>query len=166
MLAALLEAAPALDAFECAALGEEARLAEHLSSDENAVTAVAADGFTALHLASFFGRPGAVRLLLERGADANALAGNGSGLRPLHSAVAARSEELVDLLLAAGADPDARQAGGFTALHAAAKHGDLGIAERLIAAGADAALRTEEGQTALDLAAPDVDELRRVVGEG
>ncbi|HEX2043005.1 MAG TPA: ankyrin repeat domain-containing protein, partial [Acidimicrobiales bacterium] len=48
--------------------------------------ASAADGFTPLQLASFFGHPAAVRVLLDRGADVGAVSANPMHLQALHSA--------------------------------------------------------------------------------
>jgi ankyrin repeat protein len=123
-----------LTLFEAAAMGETAQLSS----------------FTALHLACFFNRPGAVSLLLEAGADPNAVATNGSELRPLHSAAAGRSPEIIAMLLRAGAEPDAQQRGGYTALHAAAQHGDQVIADTLIEDGANPHLADDDGKTAGD----------------
>jgi ankyrin repeat protein len=66
------------------------------------------DGFTALHLAAFFGEAGAARVLLSSGADVHALSRNPLAVPPLQSAVAAGERELAQLLLEAGARPDAR----------------------------------------------------------
>jgi hypothetical protein len=108
--AALLAAGAEIGPLEAAALGRTAQL------DPGAR---GADGFTALHLAAFFGGAEAVRALLAAGADANADAENPLHVRPLHSAVAARDLESVRALLEAGADPNVRQQGGFTPLDGA-----------------------------------------------
>ncbi len=73
-------------------------------------------------------------------------------LAPLHSAVASDSFELVDLLLARGADPNAREASGSTPLHSAAGHGNRAVIDRLLAAGADRDARTNDGKTPADVA--------------
>jgi hypothetical protein len=139
----------ALTLFEAAAMGDTDQLAEQLGV-AGAASELADDGFTALHLACFFNRPEAVRLLLDEGAEPDAVATNGSDLRPLHSACAARGLEVVTMLLAAGADPNTRQRGGFTPLHAAAMHGDGEIVEALLAAGGDPGLQDDDGKTAAD----------------
>ena len=149
----VVAAQPALDCFDLSALGHADALRQALGEDTELVRLRSADGFTALHLACFFGHPDAVRLLLAAGADADANAEGATAVRPLHSAAAARSSEIVDLLLAAGVDVDSRQQGGFTALQAAAKSGLPDMVRALRAAGADAGLRNDAGHTAADLAA-------------
>lgn len=144
-----------LDLFEAAALGSMARLETFAGSPD--IRGHAPDGFTALHLAAFFSHPAAVDWLLEHGADPQAEARNGSGLRPLHSALAGKDEraafQIAAALLVRGAEVDARQQGGYTALHAAARRGSGTLAELLMGAGADPLLRTDQGQSAADLAA-------------
>src|SRR5262245_20913841 len=68
-LDALLAADPAMDVFDAAALGHLDRLRARLDDDPDAIRTFAADGFTALHLAAFFGKTEAARALLEAGAD-------------------------------------------------------------------------------------------------
>jgi ankyrin repeat protein len=124
--------------FEAAAFGLEERLAGLLERDPGLVDASAADDFTPLHLASFFGHAEAVRMLLAAGADGDAEATNSflTRVRPLHSAAAGRHLECCRALIAAGVDVDARQGGGFTALHAARENGDEALVAELLSAGA------------------------------
>lgn len=146
---------PDLDIFEAAALGKVERLEGFAGSPD--LRSHAPDGFTALHLAAFFSHPAAVDWLLDHGSDPCAEARNGSGLRPLHSALAGKDEraafQIAAALLVRGAEVDARQNGGYTALHAAAKRGSGTLVELLMGAGADPALVTDQGQSAADLAA-------------
>jgi ankyrin repeat protein len=144
--------APPLDVFDAAALGETARLAELLDGDPSLVHARSPDGFTALHLAAFFGATEAARLLVERGADIAAVAANPMRVMPLHSAAAGRHAEIVTLLLAAGAPADEAQQGGYTPLHAAAANGDAVSTDALLAHGADPRRPNDAGQDALTLA--------------
>ncbi|HZQ37957.1 MAG TPA: ankyrin repeat domain-containing protein [Dehalococcoidia bacterium] len=150
---ALLAASPELDIFSTAALGREAELAALLAQTPALAAAFSADGFTALHLAAFFGHAGAARRLLDAGAEINAVARNPMRVQPLHSAAAGRHHAVCSLLIQRGADVNARQHGGWTPLHAAAQHGDRALAELLLAAGADAAACNDEGRSAAGIAA-------------
>ena len=153
VMAVLLAADPTLDVFDAAAVGDVQRLVELLDADPGQVNALAPDGFFPLALAAYFGQPGAVRLLLERGADVHATAQNAMRVQALHAAVAGRSVDSVRLLLDGGADPNVRQHGGWTPLMGAAAHGDDEIVDLLLAHGADAAAANDEGRTPAGLAA-------------
>ncbi len=152
-LAARVSAAgePGIDAFEAAIVGDVHRLRSLLDAGAE-VGAPSLDGFTALHLAAFFGRLAAARLLLDRGADPNAIAENEMRVLPLHSALAGRHRDVASLLLAHGASPNALQQGGYTPLHEAAQSGDEATAELLLLRGADPTRANDEGQTPIDLA--------------
>ena len=147
--------APELDVFEAAALGHVDRLRVLLAATPALATERSADGFTALHFPAFFGigdAVGASRDLLAAGADVNARSNNSLSVLPIHSAVAGGHDEVVAVLVDAGAEVNATQAGGWTPLHGAAQTGSLVSVERLLAAGADPAARNDDGTTALDLA--------------
>jgi len=141
-----------LDVFEAAAMGREGRLRALLDAEPALAKAHASDGFTALHLAAFFGHAGAAVLLVERGADVNAVAANAMRVHPLHSAAATRRRDVVKALIDRGADVNAKQHGGWTPIHAAANNGDAEVAALLLAAGADPRAPNDDGKTALDLA--------------
>lgn len=143
---------PSLSLFEAAALGRTERVEELAAESQEVVGRRSDDGFTALHLACFFGRPEAVDALLDAGAPVDAAAANPTLVTPLHSAVAGRSAAVVDRLLAAGAPVDAQQQGGFTPLMGAAANGLEDLLDRLLAAGADPAVTDDQGRTAADLA--------------
>jgi ankyrin repeat protein len=132
-LDAMLAADPPLDVLDLAATGQAEQLRRSVAGRANER---AADGFTALHLACFFGGTEAVRVLLQAGADPNPPQDNPMGVAPLHSAAAARNNEAVRLLLEAGADANARQHGGYTALDAADQHDDAEMAALLREHGA------------------------------
>ena len=127
-LAELLAAEPELDVFEAAAVGDTERLRGLLETDPRSAADWSADGFTALHLAAYFGHIDGVRLLLEHGALPGAVARNALEVQPLNSAAASRVVEarapIARLLLAAGVDPNAEIEGGFRPLDAATQNED------------------------------------------
>jgi ankyrin repeat protein len=63
------------------------------------------------------------RLLIEHGAHVNARQGESGGFTPLMEAALNGHVELVELLLAFGADPTLRDAGGHSAAHHARSGG-------------------------------------------
>lgn len=70
----------------------------------------------------------------------------------LQEAGIAPDEQLISLLLAVGADPNAANAYGQPPLHLAAMYGYGAIVEMLLAAGANPRLRNSRGQVAAELA--------------
>ncbi|MGH2703870.1 MAG: ankyrin repeat domain-containing protein [Actinomycetota bacterium] len=148
----LLAAGVELSVFEAAALGDGPRLAALLDHESSLVEARSPDGFTPLHLASFFGRPDAVRLLLARGADPRVISSNDVAVTALNSAAAANHYDISVLLLGAGAEADARMEGGWTPLMAAADNGDGRMVRLLLDHAADARARADDGRAPIDLA--------------
>jgi ankyrin repeat protein len=153
---ALVEAVKArvasLDAFEAATFGDLDRLAVLLADDPDLTGRRSGDGFTALHLAAFFGQDEAVRLLLARGADPDVPGTGWMTGTPLNAAASARHATVVALLLGAGADPDAVQRGGWTPLHSAAHNGDARTVELLLAGGSDPSAVDDDGRSVGDMA--------------
>lgn len=149
---ALLAARGPADFFEAAALGLTERVRDFVGWSPGSVVSRSLDGFTALHLAAYFGHPETVRLLLGQGVDVDPVADNASRVRPLHCAVAGGDADVVDLLLEAGAGVASRQSGGFTPLMGAAAGGSEELVRRLLEAGADPADESDDGKTAADLA--------------
>lgn len=141
--------------YEAAAAGQSARVAAILDASPQLIDAFAADGFAALGLASYFGQYSVAELLIERGADVNLPANNGSMVTPLHAAVAANSPEITRLLLENGAAVNALQASGVSALHSAAHRGNLEIVRLLLQHGAATDIKMDDGRTALDFAKAD-----------
>jgi ankyrin repeat protein len=139
----LLARDPKLDVFEAAALGRTDRLRELLDEDPSRANAFGDDGFHPLGLACFFGHLEAARLLLDRGADVNALSTNENvQTAAIHAAAAAGGDEalryeLVKLVLEHGADPNLRQGGGFRAIDAARQNGDARVTQLLLEYGAE-----------------------------
>lgn len=135
-----------LDIFEAAALGDASGIGALLNAEPSAVHSFSGDGWTPLHLAAAFGGPDATRILLERGADVHAVSRNPQQNQPLHAALALSGDlETIRLLLDAGAEVNATQAGGFAPLHSAASAGRREAAELLIARGAHPAQADHQG---------------------
>jgi ankyrin repeat protein len=154
ILELLLDANPALDVFDAAAVGRTRGLEELLAAEPELARSWSPDGFTPLHLAAFFGQEDAAHLLLEHGADASVVARHESlKVAPLHSAAAGAHASIVSVLLEAGADANTRQEGGFTPLHSAAQNGDRESAEALLERGADPSAATDDGRTPAQVAA-------------
>jgi uncharacterized protein len=149
---ALVDADPALAIFAAAILGDTEQIEQLLAGNRSLVAAVSSDGWTPLHLAAFFGKMDAARLLLNKGASVTATSGNEMRNTPLHAAAAGQHAAIVKLLLDHGADANARQAGGWTPIHSAAQNGDLESARALIDGGAQVSARAENNQQPLDLA--------------
>lgn len=152
VLDALLAADPEMDVFDAAALGHIDRLRDRIEEDPASTTWFAGDGFTALHLAAFFGKLEAARVLLDAGASVEMYGRNELSNQPLHAAAAGRHVEVCRALLAAGADVNATQHGGFTPLHEAAQSGDVELTELFLSAGAELSAKDVDGRTAIDLA--------------
>ena len=125
--------------FEAAAFGRLERLVELLTAEPELVNAYSPDGFTPLHLACFSGGAETARLLVDRGADLEALSrASFARVRPLGTAAFSGDRESARVMLAAGADPNGRGEGDdATPLRSAREHGDVAFAELLLEHGAD-----------------------------
>ncbi|MBH0118668.1 ankyrin repeat domain-containing protein [Rhodococcus sp. NPDC003382] len=88
--------------FDAARAGDADTLAAFLDAG-GPVNLTNGTGDTLLMLAAYHAHPGAVNLLIERGADVDRL--NDRGQSPLAGAVFKGAEEVVRALVAAGADP-------------------------------------------------------------
>jgi ankyrin repeat protein len=129
------------------------RVEEMLQSAPWAVDLLSPDGWTALHLAAFFGADAAVLRLLALGASARIMGRAFEQNLALHAACAGRrlGKQAMAQLIAATGDPDVPQKQGYTALAIAAGNGFADAVDELLAAGADRA-RKVAGKTAADFA--------------
>ncbi len=142
-----------LDVFEAASVGEVAHLKAILDAEPEAVSAFSTDGWTALHLASAFGAPASVALLLAHGARVDVIARNAQRNQPLHAALAlGRNPESIRILLAHGANANAAQAGGFTPIFSATAANRRDLVELLLAHGANPHHASDQGKTPADFA--------------
>ena len=109
--------------------------AESLLDDEpDLLTARTGIGETALHYLAVEDEREAVLWLLSRGASIDPR--NDFGGTPLMDAASLGYEEMVRLLLASGADPNAQDPSNESALTWAARNGETRVAEILLDAGA------------------------------
>ena len=110
-----------------------------------------AAGPAALVDAAKAGNVAAVRAELQKKVDVNAASSDGS--TALHWAVHRDALDVVDLLLAAGANPKAPNRYGVTPLSLAATNGNARVVERLLRGGADPNTALPGGETVLMTAA-------------
>ena len=141
-----------LSLFEACAAGEVERVERLVEADRGSIDTFSSDGWTPLHLASFFGHTKIVEMLLAQGADVNARSRNHNGNTPLHAALAANHKMVAGLLIGQGADVNAADAAGWRPLHLAAANNNVDVVKSLIAQGGDVTAANGEGQTPLSLA--------------
>ena len=152
VVTALLDSGVELDVFEAAATGYTARLREVVANDPSLVNVYSPDGFTPLGFAVFFSQPENVKALLNAGADVNLPSRESMKVTPLASAAAAKQTELARVLIAHGANVNARGATGHVPLHEAAANGTVELVKLLIDSGAAVNAKTDDGKTPLDFA--------------
>ena len=145
----LLKSSPALNIFEAAATGQTARVRELIAANPALLNAYAPDGFHPLGLAAFFGNKATVEALVHAGANVNQQSREAMKVSALHSAAAARRPDIVEMLLAAGANPNLRAEGGVTVFHEAGATGQIEVAELLLKRGGDINAVDGSGKTPL-----------------
>ena len=109
-------------------------------------------GNTSLHHACWNEQSEVVKVLLEKD-PASVNKRNDDGESPLILAARRSNLMIVELLLAAGAQPDAADTDGVLPLHIAAGLGDLFVGRALLNAGASVNSKNADGETPLILAA-------------
>jgi ankyrin repeat protein len=152
--ATALKSHGALTIQEAAATGDIARIEACFRALPSSLYSLSADGWPALHLASFLGQDATVARLLELGADAHLWARAVEQNLAIHAAAAGRriGAGAFRALIAATGDPDVPQKQGYTALAIAASNGFIEGCEVLLAAGADRTRKIPDGRTAADIA--------------
>lgn len=108
------------------------------------------DGWTLLHIASYFDFSLAVKLLIQKGANVNIE--EKSGTTPLLMAVSNKSVGCVDTLLQHEASIDKANKKGFTPLMSAAYNGNQEILEILIQNKPNIDLKDNNGKNVFDYA--------------
>lgn len=146
------------DVFQAAQLGNASRLKDILESHPNLANTENNDGLTPLGFAAHFGNKDVVQVLLDHGADIDAVSHSKITFipsnTPLHAAIAGeRNMDVIKMLLTHDAQTNIFDNNGHTCLHSAAFHDDnIEIIRLLIEHGADVNARVEGGDTALSLA--------------
>ena len=136
--------------FEAAATGRVERVQDLIKKNPELVKAYSPDGWSALHLS--FGNLEIVKLLLDSGADINAVSKNGFSATPLQGAAAFKAMELARLLIARGANVNCRGEEGVSPLHEAAGSGQIELAKLLLDHGANLNAKDDHGKTPLTIA--------------
>lgn len=127
-----------------AAAGEAPVLRTLLAANAELVNRLRTDGWTALHLASYYGHASCVHVLLANGAHTEVRSDNPARNMPLHAAIAGECDAaVIDALLDAGADYNRAAGHGVTPLHLAAARGSREVADTLLERGADPRARME-----------------------
>jgi ankyrin repeat protein len=136
--------------FEAAATGRTQRVRELLKKYPELVKAYSPDGWTALHLN--WGHLDIVELLLDNGADINAVSKNRLTATPLQGAVVTGRVDLARLLISRGANVNCRGEEGTSPLHESAGSGQMEFVRLLLAHGANINARDDSGKTPLTIA--------------
>src|ERR1700730_2700325 len=137
------------DIFQAAQSGDALRLRDLLQSNSTLANTENNDGLTPLGYAAHFGHQEAVRVLLEYGADIDAISHSKISYIPsntaLHAAIAGeRNMDVIKVLLKHNAETRIFDSNGHTSLHTAAFHDDnIEIIRLLIEHGAQVNVKSE-----------------------
>jgi uncharacterized protein len=136
-----------LSIHEAAAMGVLPRIKQLVGEDPASLNAWSEDGFQPLGLACFFGHRKPAEYLLSKGAEVNTPARHEFHVTALHAALAGPEPGIAAVLVAAGADVNARQQGGSTPLHTSAFNGLVDLTTLLLEHGADPSVQDDQGRT-------------------
>ncbi|KAM4735590.1 B-cell lymphoma 3 protein homolog [Anableps anableps] len=104
------------------------------------------EGLTPLHLAVLQGQQDLAKMLLDAGADINAMDIK-SGQSPLMHAVEINNADMVHFLIENGCDVNSQSYSGNTALHIACGRGQVETVRLLLKSGADTSLKNYHNDT-------------------
>lgn len=149
-IAELLATGIETNIFEATALGRIERVRELLKKDPTLVKAFSPEGFTALH--GNLNHTDVVELLIDKGADINAVSKNAFLATPLQSALAMGWTDAAKLLIARNANVNCRGEEGGTPLHEVAGNGQIELARLLLDHGANINAKDNNGKTPLTIA--------------
>ncbi len=128
--------------------GDDEAVGHLIDEDGTRLHIRSSDGHTPLHLAVVNGHLSLARLLLQRGADREAV--DGQGQKPLYTAAQLGADETVKLLLSFDANVESfNRAKLLSALQVAVQGGNVAAAEALLEHGADVDLKYGDGRTPL-----------------
>lgn len=146
------------EVFQAAQQGDAARLKEILEYHPALANTENNEGLTPLGYAAHFGKEAAVQVLLDYGANVDAVSHSRISYIPsntaLHAAIAGeRDMGVIQLLLNNGAQTNIFDSDGHTALHSAAYHADnVEMIRMLIEHGANIHAKIEGGESVLTVA--------------
>ncbi|XP_072535821.1 uncharacterized protein bcl3 [Salminus brasiliensis] len=123
----------------------------HISYPSSILDSRNYEGLTPLHLAVQDGKKKLAKMLLDSGADINAVDIK-SGRSPLMHAVENNCMEMVNFLIENGCNVNAQSYSGNTALHSACGRGEVEAVRVLLKNGADSSLKNYHNDTAVMVA--------------
>ncbi|KAF3111017.1 palmitoyltransferase akr1 [Orbilia oligospora] len=143
---------PQPDVMKMAQLGDEAGVRQLLDSGKIPANYADPEGITPLHWAAINNRYNVCKVLLEAGADVNAVGGE-SVATPAMWAAQEKHYYIVDLLTRYGADHQITDGQGYNILHLATFNGNLFLIILLLHQGINVDVKDTQGHTPLMWAA-------------
>ena len=135
-----------MDFFDLIRQGKVEAVVAAISDSPNLISDKDKKGFPPLILASYSDQFEITKLLLEKGADVNAL--DVAGNTALMGVSFKGYTKIAELLIQKGAEIDIQNLNGATALIYAATFGRIEIAKLLVTSGADKTIKDKRGNTA------------------